>query len=91
MATTEELREARQKLEAALQDYIRLTREDVGNVFVQDYVLAVASESMDPGYENTTLFNHLNRPSMALYSVIGLLESAKGYYTRLGMSGQLGG
>jgi len=91
MATPEEIREVRQKLETALQDYVRLTREDVGNVFVQDYVIAVASESMDPGYENVTLFNHLNRPSMALYSVVGLLESAKGYYTRLGMSGPLGG
>jgi hypothetical protein len=91
MAKPEEVRGAREKLEAALQDYIRLTRDDVGNVFVQDYVIAVASESMDPGFENTTLFNHLNRPSMALYSVIGLLESAKGYYTRIGLGGQLGG
>jgi hypothetical protein len=91
MATPEEIREVRQKLEAALQDYVRLTREDVGNVFVQDYVIAVASESMDPGYENTTLFNHLNRPSMALYSVVGLLDSATGYYKRVGGGGQVGG
>jgi hypothetical protein len=90
MPNVEEIRAARVKLEEAMQDYIRLTRDGVENVFVQDYVIAVASESMQPGYENVTLFNHLNRPAMPLYTVLGLLESAKIYYHKAAGSGDNG-
>lgn len=84
MTNPKELLEARVKLEQALQDYIRLTRDDVGNMFVQDYVIAVASESMDEGQSNVTYFNHLNRIAMPVYSVVGLLDNCLMYYRRAG-------
>jgi len=76
-----EIVEARKELEAALQRYVRATR-DLDNMFVQDYVLVVASESMEPGHENITYFNHINRVAMPIYAVQGLLLSAAGYYQR---------
>lgn len=90
MDNIEALRAARKQLEEALQEYVRLSRDGVDNVFVQDYVIAVASESMMPGYENVTLFNHLNRPAMPLYGVLGLLESARGYYRKAAGTGDNG-
>jgi hypothetical protein len=77
-------KEARSKLENALMEYVRITRPDVGNVFVQDYVIACASESMDPGQENVTYFNHLNRAGMPTYGVVGLLDSAVTFYRKEG-------
>lgn len=84
MTTPAELLAARVKLEQALQDYVRLTRDDVGNVFVQDYVIAVASESMDEGHSNVTYFNHMNRIAMPIYAVVGLLDNCLGYYREAG-------
>lgn len=78
------LLECRAKLEAALQDYVRASRPEPGNMFVQDYVLAVASESMDPGYSNVTFFNHMNRPGMPVYAAIGLIDNCMGFYKQAG-------
>jgi hypothetical protein len=76
--------EKRQALEHALQEYVRAARVEPGNMFVQDYVLAVASESMDEGYSNVTFFNHMNRPGMAIYQAVGLLHNCLGYYEGAG-------
>lgn len=84
MATQAELLKARVELEQALQNYIRLTRDDVGNMFVQDYVIACASESMDEGHSNITYFNHMNRIAMPIYSVVGLLGACTDYYRKAG-------
>lgn len=84
MATQQELIEARAKFETALQEYIRLTRPDVGNVFVQDYVITTASESMDPGHENITYLNHVNRVGMPTYACVGLLDTGLAYYREAG-------
>jgi hypothetical protein len=81
MTDIQEVAKKRAVLEAALQDYIRSTR-DLPNMFVQDYVIIAASESMEPGHENVTYFNNINRLAMPIYSVLGLLESARGYYRK---------
>jgi hypothetical protein len=82
MTSVEEVAKARHTLEQALQEYVRLTR-DLPNVFIQDYVILTASESMEPGHENITYLNHLNRMGMPIYSVVGLLESGKTYYAAM--------
>ena len=51
-------------------------------MFVQDYVIIAASESMEPGHENVTYCNNISRLAMPIYSVLGLLESARGYYRK---------
>jgi len=81
MTDIQEVLKARRELEIALQNYVQTTR-DLPNMFIQDYVIICASESMEPGHENVTYFNNINRPAMAIYSVLGLLDSARGYYRR---------
>lgn len=83
MPSIEEVAKARRELEEALQTYVRTTR-DLPNMFVQDYVIIVASESMEPGHENITYFNHMNRQAMPLYGVVGLLDSGIKYYRESG-------
>lgn len=81
MATPEEFASARAALEAALTNYVRLHREDTENhMFIQDYVILAASESMEPGKENTTYHNCINRSMMARYAIVGLLHSGLRYY-----------
>ena len=83
MPTSEEMSKARAELEAALTNYIRLSRDDTENhMFVQDYVMLVASESMEPGKENITYHNCFNRQMMSQYAVIGLLHSGLKYYNK---------
>lgn len=79
---TKEIYEARRNLEAALQAYVRLLRPQLKNMYVQDYVMIVASEAMDPGHENITYMNAVNRENMAQYAVKGLLHSGLESYTR---------
>lgn len=82
MATPDEVRTAYTNLETAIQDYVRLTR-NIDNMFVQDFVVIVASESMEPGYESMTFSNCINRSQMALYSIMGLIDAGKQYYRRM--------
>lgn len=72
--------EVRENLEKAISEYVRASRPDLENMFVQDYVIAIASECMDEGHENVTYFNHLNRPGMPGYSVVGLLDMSITYF-----------
>lgn len=73
--------EAKAALETALTNYMRLNRDDEDNqLFIQDYVILLASESMEPGKENITYHDCINRSMMAKYSIIGLLHSGLGYY-----------
>lgn len=72
----EQIIEARQEFEAALQKWVRLSRGDKGYFFIQDYAVAVSSESMEPGQENMTYMNSIARPGMAGYQVVGLLQSS---------------
>lgn len=74
--------EARDKLQAAMQEMISLSYEPdgVGHMYVQDWVLCVASESMQPGHGNKTFLCNFSREGMPTYQIIGLLGSAKRRY-----------
>jgi hypothetical protein len=73
--------QAKAALEAALTNYMRFNRDDDNNqLFIQDYVILLASESMEPGKENITYHDCINRSMMAKYSIVGLLHSGLGYY-----------
>lgn len=82
MATNDEIYAARKEVEESVQKLVRLTYDGtVGNMYVQDFVICVASESMDPGHENTTYMNNFNRLGMAKYQCMGLLVSALKKYS----------
>lgn len=74
--------EAKTRFEAALQDYIIASYDEPGNMFVQDYVICIASESMDEGNSNITYHNYACRPGMAAYAVIGLLDAGQHYFRK---------
>lgn len=83
-----ELSKARGELEDALQRVVRLSREDDdGTMFIQDWVIAVSSESMAPGQENFSYTNFINRTGMANYQVIGLHQVGAHYYMNDGQRG----
>lgn len=85
---TQKVLEARQRLESAITDIIRLVREDdEGSIFLQDYAMVTACESMKPGMENFTLTNTLCRVGMSAYSVIGMHNQAANYYLNGGTAG----
>lgn len=77
-----ELAQAKEELEAALQKWVRVSRENDANFFIQDYVISVSSESMAPGQENMTYLNFFNRPGMATYQVVGLMRTAEHYWLK---------
>jgi hypothetical protein len=78
--SNEDLAQAKQELEAALQKWVRVSRDNDENFFIQDYSIAVSSESMAPGLENMTYMNFFNRPGMPGYQVVGLLRMAEHYW-----------
>jgi hypothetical protein len=78
------INEAREKLEAALQEWVRLSRENDEHMFIQDYTISVSAESMEPGKENMNFMNFICRPNMASYQVVGLLRAAEHYWLNQG-------
>lgn len=85
MSNDKELAQAREEFEAAMQKWVRLSRDDDNNYFfIQDYSIAVSSESMEPGFENMSYMNFITRPGMAGYSVVGLLKSALHFWLHQG-------
>lgn len=72
---------ARDDLYNALTEMVRMSREDEeGYLFVQDWAIVCASESMEPGKENFTFTNVFARPGMSQYAVVGLHEVASHSY-----------
>jgi len=89
MSDDKEISQARDELEAALQKWVRLSRRDsdeldVDQFFIQDYAIAVCSETMQEGYSNNTFMNFMGRPSMAPYQIIGLHEAASYFWKNQG-------
>jgi len=87
MTPEEEILKARQQLEAAIQTIVRVSRDNDQNIFIQDWALVVCSESMEPGKENLTYTNTINRTGMASYQVIGLHQVGAHYYLNAGERG----
>lgn len=81
MTKDEEYAKARDQLEQAIQEMVRISREDDESfLFLQDYVIMTACESMEPGQGNMTFTNTITRPGMSVYSVIGLHQQAIHHY-----------
>ena len=81
MPEPEQYLDALKQLEAAINHFVRVARDDAEQkVYVQDWVFLAASESMAEGDENLTLINHVARPGMTTYSVRGLLHDALDFY-----------
>jgi hypothetical protein len=79
---------ARADLEDALTRIVRLSRgDDKGHLFIQDWVVAVSSESMEPGQENFSFSNFISRVGMTNYQVVGLHNVASHYWLNDGRHG----
>ena len=71
---------ALEELEVAITNFVRASRdeEEVGTLYVNDYVLAVASESMNDS--NHTYFNFIRPKGISKYQTRGLLTEAMHQY-----------
>lgn len=87
MTPEQEIIQARQQLETAIQTIVRVSRDNDDTIFIQDYAIIVCSESMSPGQENLTYTNTINRVGMAAYQVIGLHQQGAHYYLNGGTGG----
>ena len=80
MSTDKEAKmiEARERLFAAMHDMLNLSYEDegIGNMYITDWVLCVAAESMQPGHSDKTFLINFARQGMATYQTTGLLGNA---------------
>ena len=83
----ERILKARQQLENAIQEIVRISRDDDDSIFIQDWALVVNSESMAPGCEHLSFVNTINRLGMASYQVIGLHQVGAHYYLNSGEHG----
>lgn len=80
MSDEKAMASAKDRLEAALQEWVRLSRDNDENIFIQDYAIVVSSESMEPGKGHLTFLNSYCRENMAAYQVVGLLRTGENYW-----------
>lgn len=75
----ERMTEARDRLATAMHDMLKVSYEKDGldHMYVTDWVLCVAAESMQPGYGDKTFLINFTRAGMATYQITGLLDNAK--------------
>ncbi len=61
-------------LAEAVQNYFEAARPNLSNLYVHDWTLMIAGESLDD--TNTTYMSRASRSGISSYTVMGLLESA---------------
>lgn len=81
MATEQEILKAQNELEHAMVNFIRVSKGDTEcNHFLQDYVCAMVSESMEPGKAGYSFFTFVAPTNRAKYAIRGLLDEANVFY-----------
>lgn len=89
MADLEKYTKARKEMEEAMQNFFRVVHDDdEGHMFLQDWAIILAGESMDPGQENKTFTHRTCRQGMSRYAVVGLATDLLDTFKNLGRTSE---